>query len=113
MTRVRVQIDRAFPAPWSPEGSLRPVREVEASMLGRPCPMPDGGELGLVNYGEQPHWTPGQTAIVWGLVRRLTPSSPWLDWSIRAESAAFGALAAQGWRDGYAERAWTAARGRE
>lgn len=82
-------------------------------MLGRPCPMPDGSELGLVSYGEQPHWLDGHVVVVWGLVRRLGPALPWQDWGTRAEEAAFGALAAQGWRDERVARAWERARGHE
>ena len=82
-----------------------------ATMIGAPKGLPDGGEVALVSYGEQPHALPGFTVEVWALVRREDALDTWRELARRGARADFGPLDAQTWRDRLVDRAWARARG--
>ena len=105
---MRVTIKRAFPAPHALLTDAE--REVWATMLGRAHVMPDGSEVALADYGEQPHWGEHYApARVWGLVVRAGVDDVWRDRGMRQAAAWFGPLDAQTWRDRYVNDAWARA----
>ena len=105
-----VNMTRRDAAPWCDERTSK-EREVKATMIGAPKAMPDGSEVALVTYGEQPHWTTAHTVEVWGIVTRDDALDVWRDAGMRGARADFGVLDAQTWRDRLVDRAWARARG--
>ena len=84
-----------------------------ATTIGAVKDMPDGSEVALVTYGEQPHALPGFTVEVWAMVRREDALDTWHELGRRGARADFGPLDAQTWRERVVDRAWARARNGE
>jgi len=108
MTTVDVLIRTAYPAPWAV--TVNDAHPVAAAMIGRPRPLPDGAEVALVSFADQPHWVPGFRITVYGLAFRRA-GEPWCALApLRGERDGFGPLDAQTWRDRTVDGAWERAR---
>lgn len=106
MRVVTVTLERREPTPWS---ASAPPTDHRATVELGPDPMPDGSDVVLVSFGEQPHWVPGFRVRVWAILTGGL-GRPWKVVGHRGEDAEFGATNAVDWYRQRVDRAWARAR---
>lgn len=104
-----VILERREPTPWA---ASAPATEFRATVELGPDALPDGLDVVLVSFGEQPHWVPGFKVRVWAILTGGV-GRPWRVVGHRGEGAEFGASNALDWYRTRVDRAWARARHHE